>query len=327
MDWGVGRRCLTTPLQCPFGRPFAEVMPVIDSFEISNYKAFSTLRLDPLPRVMAVGGRNNCGKTSLLEAMFLFLDRNTPELLTRNLAWRGFEGFRGPAPTLLENSFRNFDLDFPIEVSGRVNGVREQLQVKYVKGKKPHSVSVEEAQLSSSSSEEDPAHASLGPSDHVLLRLKREDEPEWEEARITFASGQIQMDRKLGRPGRPNAKYQGLRIRNTPQDDAEFLGKLQIEGKANELQTFVNTLFPEVQSISAIPFGGTSMIFADVGLSKKIAIPLLGDGVARLVSYFLCAYGVRGGGLLLLDEVGAGFHHSLLPALWEGLILVSRNFD
>ena len=69
------------------------------------------------------------------------------------------------------------------------------------------------------------------------------------------------------------------------------------------------------------------MIYADVGLPQKVPVPALGDGAARVINYYLAAHSVKDGGLLLLDEVGAGLHHSQLPRLWELLTELTRVFS
>ncbi|KHD09044.1 hypothetical protein PN36_23580 [Candidatus Thiomargarita nelsonii] len=49
-------------------------MKMINSLYIKNYKLFKELRIDSLAQVNLIIGKNNVGKTSLLEALMLYSD-------------------------------------------------------------------------------------------------------------------------------------------------------------------------------------------------------------------------------------------------------------
>lgn len=56
---------------------------MIRSCEIENFKSLKHLYLSDLKRINLFGGKNNAGKTTLLEALFLFFDRMNPNMLIR----------------------------------------------------------------------------------------------------------------------------------------------------------------------------------------------------------------------------------------------------
>ena len=49
-------------------------LKMINSLYLKNYKLFKELRIDSLAQVNLILGKNNVGKTSLLEALMLFSD-------------------------------------------------------------------------------------------------------------------------------------------------------------------------------------------------------------------------------------------------------------
>jgi AAA15 family ATPase/GTPase len=53
------------------------------SFEITNFRCFDHLKLDNLARVNLIAGKNNVGKTALLEALFVHCGAYNPELAVR----------------------------------------------------------------------------------------------------------------------------------------------------------------------------------------------------------------------------------------------------
>ena len=53
------------------------------SFTIKNFRCFRDLTLEPLERVNLITGKNNVGKTALLEALWLHVGVNTPDLPLR----------------------------------------------------------------------------------------------------------------------------------------------------------------------------------------------------------------------------------------------------
>lgn len=62
---------------------------MITRFKVSGFKGLKPLELPKLTRVSLLGGRNNVGKTSVLEALFMFFDRLNPQMILRQYAWRG----------------------------------------------------------------------------------------------------------------------------------------------------------------------------------------------------------------------------------------------
>src|SRR5439155_5210688 len=60
-----------------------------------KFRCFRELKLgstaDPLPRFNVIIGRNNCGKTALLESIFLLTGPTNPELAVRLNTFRGME--------------------------------------------------------------------------------------------------------------------------------------------------------------------------------------------------------------------------------------------
>ncbi len=92
------------------------------SLEISNFRGFSSLRLENLERVNLITGLNNVGKTSLLESIFL-LSSNSPDAMLKIRALRGLfslqiSGGRGPE-TLWSSMFFQYGVDNVIHLNGQ----------------------------------------------------------------------------------------------------------------------------------------------------------------------------------------------------------------
>lgn len=66
---------------------------ILNSFEIHDFRAFSNLRIERLGRVNLIVGKNNVGKTSLLEALWLYASRGSQFILWQILEERD-EGVR-----------------------------------------------------------------------------------------------------------------------------------------------------------------------------------------------------------------------------------------
>ena len=60
---------------------------MLTSLKLTGYRRFESYRLDGLTRVNLLVGRNNCGKTSILEAVDLVVAQGDPSVL-RNAATR-----------------------------------------------------------------------------------------------------------------------------------------------------------------------------------------------------------------------------------------------
>jgi AAA15 family ATPase/GTPase len=68
------------------------------------------------------------------------------------------------------------------------------------------------------------------------------------------------------------------------------------------------------------------MLHGDIGLDRLVPLPLLGEGMARLASLVL-AVGNAPNGIVLVDEVENGLHHSILPKVWRAVGEVARQFN
>ena len=62
---------------------------MVESFTIKGFKQFTHLFLQSLKTITLLGGKNNTGKTSVLEAFFMFFDSANPEIILKHLSWRG----------------------------------------------------------------------------------------------------------------------------------------------------------------------------------------------------------------------------------------------
>src|SRR5258707_9197217 len=65
---------------------------ILNSLEIRRFRAFEHLQIERLGRVNLIVGKNNVGKTCLLEALQLYARRGSPDLIweilgTRHESW------------------------------------------------------------------------------------------------------------------------------------------------------------------------------------------------------------------------------------------------
>ena len=68
------------------------------------------------------------------------------------------------------------------------------------------------------------------------------------------------------------------------------------------------------------------MIYADVGLHQLVPAGMLGDGVGRMLSLSLAFYQARRG-MILIDELENGLHHTVLCDIWHHLYRLACKFE
>ena len=71
---------------------------------------------------------------------------------------------------------------------------------------------------------------------------------------------------------------------------------------------------------------GEPILHGDIGIGRLIPLPVMGEGMVRLADLVL-HIGNAPKGVVLIDEIENGIHHSIMPKVWKAIGKSARNFD
>jgi AAA15 family ATPase/GTPase len=298
------------------------------SFEINNFRCFRKLTISDLERVNLIAGVNNVGKTALLEALFLHCGAYNPGLTININAFRGIEvvkiEFGQQTETLWDLIFHHLDTSKNIELIGkdkttgrrllRLKIIRDPLELVRLKEFLPYSSDSSTGILSSSGSSQ-------------VIELEFEEvERKGKYYLIADQKGIRYAPTPIPPPPPFPAFFHGARSRFLLKEEAERFGKLELQGKENMLLKVLQIIEPRLRSLKVIFIAGEPMIHGDVGLKRLMPLPAMGEGMVRLLSLFM-NIGNAQNGVVLVDEIENGIHHSLLVKIWEVIGEVAREFN
>ena len=291
---------------------------MFESLRIRNYRVFDDLEIRGLRRINLIAGGNNAGKTSFLEAVFLLSSGGNPQMAVNTNVIRGPDVGLGIAPQAFETAwkhmFHDLNMERPIKISGRRTLDQDMtLQIK------PGRVQVTHLPLD--------ATGELSPSDtpdgrslsfrytdlnHSIfeshLRLEQNGiAVEQANSEVPFTARII-----LGRPG---GRGEG----------ATMLARLRTQKQGHILLDALRAIEPRLESIEDSMASGMPAIWGDIGLPEMIPLDVMGDGMIRLANIVLGISSVPGG-IVLIDEVENGIHHSVMPKVWEAVSNVAEQF-
>ena len=283
---------------------------------IKNFKCFKQLTLPDLGRITIIGGKNNVGKTALLESLFLFFDRTSPNMILRQYGWRGLGRVASTPEGMWAPIFRNYSLNEPIVLSVWIDNKLENASFKY----NPNFI------LNSL-----PPGEALQNSGQKSVRTDAEPVPSFSlDVEYSNGSGTNTAHLLISPKGTPGLRLDyvasGLKpaifipakMQISSKETSERFSKLQKTKSISKALDFLKLIEPRLKELANITEGPDPVIYGDIGLPEMIPIPLMGEGMSHALDIIL-AMAYCENSTLFIDEVDNGIHRSLLPNIWEAI--------
>ena len=110
------------------------------------------------------------------------------------------------------------------------------------------------------------------------------------------------------------------------REEAQLLGRLRKHKRGQVLLEALRVIEPRLQSIEDNSASGAPMIWGDIGLPELIPLSAMGEGMTRIARLIL-AIASTPGGVVLVDEIENGLHHSILPKVWQVVDTAAQQFN
>jgi hypothetical protein len=292
---------------------------------INNFKCFQKLTIPELGRVTLVSGRNNVGKTALLEGLFLFLDRIRADMVLRQYGWRGIEGVSSDPDAMWAPIFYNHDMSQEILISASIDGKREDARFRFNRNflpPAPPSDRLPRHEQQISTNKESPSS--------VAIDAQYTDE---DGARIQLShlsvdqQGQPYLHIEYARRKAPPAIFLAAKKHMGSQETTNRFSKFVKEGREHEVVEFLKVIEPRLEGLTVITEGPASLVHGRLrGVSGTREIHLMGEGMEKLLNLVLAVAASRGG-CVFLDEMENGLHYTGLPQIWSALGKALRDYD
>jgi len=131
-------------------------------------------------------------------------------------------------------------------------------------------------------------------------------------------------------PQHPQLSIRTVAVQHrTPQDlVSDFSIAVRSKQGEKELETLLNAVDDRIKAVRLDYEGENNRpyISADIGLSERVPIDQLGQGVNRLIAIFCELLGQRPG-ICFIDEIENGLHHTVLRRVWKGIAAAAERLD
>lgn len=278
---------------------------MIDSIQIHNFRGIHHSEIDGLSQVNLFFGKNNCGKSSLLEALFLVCGQSNPLLPATINALRAYT-------RLSETDIRYFfyKMDAASEIHIDTAGSQDRhLTVR----------AFQEAM------KYDPKGVSTEIPHRYGLRMLFSTQDGDFASEISYDLGEANaLEQRLHVDGRykENLKCVYLSPRYDSGSSMQGLQNIYL----NKDEAFLADALKVIEPAASNPVFMDNVMLVDIGLEQRIPINLMGDGIRKIVSFLTSIYLCRGG-VVLIDELSNGFHYSVMKSMWEIVLKAAIKND
>jgi AAA15 family ATPase/GTPase len=287
-------------------------------FSIRNFRCFENFKIEPLERVNLIAGKNNAGKTALLEAIFLHLGAHNPELPLRINFWRDIDYISPVASETWGWLFFNKESNNAIELMS-ISDNQDKLDLEIRLGSlNEQTFPLQNGELKGSTTTE-PEQQSL------RFEYRNQDQSIRGTAEIRINGDGSVRRRQDGPQPFPLSAFLHPRS-ESGREDAERFSNLEVVRRQDEVISYLQLLEPRLKKLAVLVRAGKPSIFADVGLTELLPISLMGDGIGRFLRILLTLLNIPNG-VMLVDEIENGLHYSTLTDVWRVIGKAARELN
>jgi AAA15 family ATPase/GTPase len=293
---------------------------LLKSVSINNFRGFKNLEIKDFKQATLLIGKNNCGKTSVLEALFLLIGGNNPMLpinihKMRQMSFNSDNDFR--------YLFNDFDIGNTINISAETtNSKKMNLEISSLIG-------LSEINNSFNNGENKeifmrPGATEIRKNDLMGGLCYKFTKTSGESSVHNFSITSTINATILASYG--VAEIHGIYInsRNMVNMAAAF-GDLVRDSAENE----IIDVLKEISDIVDIRMSANNIVLVGIkGKNERQPINIVGDGIIKIVSILSFLRQVKKGGILLIDEIENGLYYSSSSLmLWKAIFKACRTYN
>ena len=301
---------------------------MIRNIAISNFRSLNDLRMNDAGRITLISGRNNVGKSTLLEALFLFMDHSAPDSFMKINGFRG-QNVINPS-SIWEPLFNKLDTDKSIKISISYDNNHDSI-LTYSKDNDylPYKADgLSEDLLAQFRTATKSSYSLLFNFQDTISTSKKSSFYYSEKGHFSLNGASVLREIKTNQPGNEIRLMMPTQFINStlirmPDNVLNGIGKLELSGKKNSIISVLQELDPSIEDILTLSLDGLIQLYIRVN-GQLIPLQYAGDGVMKLLGICL---GIleRKNGLLLIDELETGFHYSMYGKLWKVIDRISAE--
>lgn len=296
---------------------------MINNITFENFRGLKKLELLDLSLITLISGKNNAGKSSILEGAFLFLDYSAPNSFVKINQFRGLPLMPVPS-SLWEPSFYNLDTNGPIRISTMLNDTHFTLE---------YSKDVSFVPLNDSNLPQDLFNQFIEPtkpSYALKYRFLKESQVVEEGHFIANSSGILKninsSNRNSDNPmniSLPFVQYINFSAIQNNSIILDWIGKLELNDEKQKIINILKLIDNDISDISTIALNGQIQLYAKTN-GKLLPLKLAGDGINKLL-FLVLAILENPNSIILVDEIETGFHYSMYKKLWELIAVFAKE--
>ena len=308
---------------------------ILDSLEIKNFRAFQHLQIEKLGRVNLIVGKNNVGKSSILEALWLYAFGTNPNTVWSILSSRDETGI-GLATVPKTEKDRVDALKSLFHGHHDLNVSSGNIEVGPYKPQFQHDTFfMHVAEPMAGSIDELPNTG--GPTSFFD---EREMYPDTDFVLVAKYGEQTVYDYPLS-PNEPRIKrskteHQNIKCIHVPASGltavqtSTLWDAITLTPLENDVLFAVSLLDPDIERIGMVGSNDSfTRRYAIVKVrqsSDPFPLRSMGKGMNRMFGIALALVNAKDG-MLLIDEVDTGLHYSVLPDMWKLIFEVAHRLN
>lgn len=283
------------------------------SIKIKHFRGIKSLEIDELARVNLFVGKNNCGKTSLLESVLFLTGMGNPHLAVTIGRSRGIVPKESSD---WKNYFHARDHKQGMEFSTTQRKGKRHLKVSALLG---NSIELSMERLQNMNGEQGSRSISTGEDligfNYDFSVANRAGKKSNHQAKVY----QAQVGNNLNFEHEPDENYSESlmgRYLSAPGYDSYLVDNMLNAKRKDSLLRALRFIDPKIQDIKT---GADGFVSVDIGLDSFIPINLLGSGIVRILGMLSSIDGLREG-IIAIDEIESGLHVSTMKEMWKMIL-------
>lgn len=294
---------------------------MIESFEIQNYRLFKHLKIEKLGRVNLITGKNNVGKTALLEALWLYFTKGFINSIKTIFYYR--DNYLSKINYYVGNLYYDFNTGNNISLGPISN--QDKLSIQVISF-------IEEWDKTRThfTRKSIPIQNAISPIQNVGIKIDFNEQMVHLipiTAQYPLIENEIKEEYIIDH-GISTCYYippQGLPTTLL----TSLWDKIALSEKEDIIISSLNSFFPGIEGIRPVnhPERKEERQFV-IKMKNKSAFPIsvMGDGIKKIMNAIIPLANAANG-IVLIDEIENGIHYSIQSKLWEILLELADKFN